>query len=236
MRGASVNNPLRGRPTAAGFTLVEVIVAVGIIALLLGILVPAVIMGRRAVEKSATQQFMNTIAMGLSVYTNDFDVPPPSDASGASGTMFGVGAGTLGGWNGGALMTQAATGASPDDGEKGMGFRVGGVDTGPKSGPYVEPGENDLIELGGRFYLADQWDQPIAYYRAQAGRTSLWPDGRFVKTHNNTIAGDSPSLDAHPETDETALRSAGYVLYSLGRDGRNDTAAARDDDLITLEP
>jgi len=218
------------------FTLVELLVVVAIIALLIGILVPAVLIGQRTVEQGAAEQFMNGIALGLSVYKNDFDRLPPSDASGASGTMFGMSSGSLSGWDGGALMTQAVAGAEAGDGVKGLGFRAGGATDGPKSGPYVEPGENDLARISGRYYLVDQWDQPIAYYRARGGQSSLWPSGRFVQADNAGIAGTNPSLDNHPETDETALRASGFVLYSPGRDGKNDSNEARGDDIVILEP
>lgn len=208
-----------------GFTMVEMLIVVVIIGLLIAITVPAIHLARKAIETGATEQLMASLTIAMEAYKQDHRGFPPSDAD-ASSDMFGLSG--LSGWPGAALMTQAVTGASASDGKKGLGFRVGGASTGPVSGPYMDPGEDELKEIGGRFYFVDQWDQPILYYRAEGGQFQ-WDD-------NPGLGVTEPDLDNHPQADEAALNAAGYVLYSLGKDRGNATEDEQHDDVIVLEP
>src|SRR4051812_46089948 len=64
----------------AGFTLVEMLVVIGIIVLLVGILLPTIMSARRNAEKNAVRMELHTIALALDAYRADFgDYPrPPS--------------------------------------------------------------------------------------------------------------------------------------------------------------
>jgi prepilin-type processing-associated H-X9-DG protein/prepilin-type N-terminal cleavage/methylation domain-containing protein len=56
------------RPTASGFTLVELLVVIGIIALLIGILVPVLNKARQASKAIACQSNLKTIGQGIHLY------------------------------------------------------------------------------------------------------------------------------------------------------------------------
>ena len=61
-----------------GFTLVELLVVVSIIAVLVGIIVPAINMARMQAKKGALKSTLNAISTGLDVFRNDFGNYPDS--------------------------------------------------------------------------------------------------------------------------------------------------------------
>src|SRR3954463_10837693 len=66
----------------AGFTLVEMLVVIGIIVLLVGILLPTIMSARRNAEKNAVRMELHTIALALDAYKADFgDYPRPPGAT-----------------------------------------------------------------------------------------------------------------------------------------------------------
>lgn len=69
-----------------GFTLMEVMVVIGIIALLVGILIPAVQMAKNAAKTGETKSSINMISGGAAMFANDFDgqYPPSSDHDGSN--------------------------------------------------------------------------------------------------------------------------------------------------------
>src|SRR2546423_15399800 len=60
------------------FTLVEMLVVIGIIVLLVGILLPTVMSVRRSAEKTAVRMELQTIGLALDAYKNDFGDYPRS--------------------------------------------------------------------------------------------------------------------------------------------------------------
>jgi prepilin-type N-terminal cleavage/methylation domain-containing protein len=60
-----------------GFTLVELMVAIGIIALLAGILVPVVVHARKAAASARSHRDLETIRVALDSYKNDWGMYPP---------------------------------------------------------------------------------------------------------------------------------------------------------------
>lgn len=76
----TLRRPSNPRP---GFTLVELLVVITIIALLIGILVPALRRARNAARDVACRANQRSIGVGVSVYTTDFDgVFPYTDNAG----------------------------------------------------------------------------------------------------------------------------------------------------------
>ena len=56
------------------FTLVELLVVIGIIAMLIGVLLPALARARRAANKSVCLSNQRQLAMCLLLYANEFDI------------------------------------------------------------------------------------------------------------------------------------------------------------------
>jgi prepilin-type N-terminal cleavage/methylation domain-containing protein len=67
----------RSRPS--GFTLIEIMIAIAIIAILAGLLLPTINRARAKARESAAKQAMSAIAMALDKYRDDFGRYPPHD-------------------------------------------------------------------------------------------------------------------------------------------------------------
>ena len=70
----------RGLHRRAGFTLIELLTVVGIIALLIGILVPSLARARDLAKKTKTAAELSAIEKSLEVFQNDYKFYPESDS------------------------------------------------------------------------------------------------------------------------------------------------------------
>lgn len=66
-----------GRRSRRGFSLIQLLVALGILATLAGILLAAMAVARRAAVRGADTQIMGTIKSGLEAFSASFDIAPP---------------------------------------------------------------------------------------------------------------------------------------------------------------
>lgn len=64
------------RSVAAAFTLVELLVVIGIVAILMGILIPVIARARVSAQEAATQNFLNGLAGAVQRYHDDFRAYP----------------------------------------------------------------------------------------------------------------------------------------------------------------
>ncbi len=71
---------------ARGFTMMELLIVVTIIAILAAILLPIVSSFRRSAKIAAAKQAMNAVTMALDKYREDFDSYPPDNAPSSNGS------------------------------------------------------------------------------------------------------------------------------------------------------
>jgi len=67
-----------------GFTIVELLTALAIIAILVGLLIPAMSMVRRIAKETAQKHQLTTIDMALMAFKNDYGDYPPSNMDAAN--------------------------------------------------------------------------------------------------------------------------------------------------------
>src|SRR5579862_2745926 len=112
-----------------GFTLVEMLIVIGVIVLMAALLLPAIGRARRTAARTALSADMQTIAAGIDAYRLDFkDIPRPDRNCPPP-------------FQGSEILCWAliAPGNAAFDGADGFGFRKRGIE-GQVYGPYVTPG------------------------------------------------------------------------------------------------
>jgi prepilin-type N-terminal cleavage/methylation domain-containing protein len=161
-----------------GFTLIEMLVVVAIIAILAAFLLPTLAAVRQKAKIKATRTLIDGIAAGMERYFIDFDEYPPS--SDAATTPPGVPA------EDGAIYKYLC-GA---DG-KGLIKKVGTVET--HIDPYVNiPVENVRKGSGGIMYVVDAWGNHVifrncrVYYENQRAGNPNYKPVPSNDSHNPT--------------------------------------------------
>ena len=211
-----------------GFTLIELLVVIGIIALLIGLLLPTLSRARANARAARAMADLQAIATALEAYKADLgDYPPSNGANGITG-------GELLAW---ALVgprpMHSPTGAVNDattfdhDGADGPGFRVGF--RGSVYGPYLDA-EKFLLPTGGSYFLKDGYGQPILYFRRLANPGDNTKPGTFYTVADNggvSAANTQPlnrpvAANAQARFNAIALRektTGPFLLWSAGPDG-----------------
>lgn len=223
-----------------GFTLVELLVIVGIIALLTGILLPSLNKFRLAAAKAKTQSAINLIDGACRYYSNDFDdkYPPSQDA-------------TYSNWYGGQLLVLFLTGYGPDptdngepganlatdDGVEGYGFRL--AKRGDVYGPYngseqlqtkkvKDRTNNENVKRPVFVDTFGDSGNPILYYR--------WTGPNYDSSHNT---GGPPTDTALNDYAKNAAVPAAYyrtdfILISSGNNEQWENPCGIDNDGVTV--
>lgn len=196
----------------AGFTLVELLVVIGVIALLAALSIPAISAVRRRSQTRETQAFLERVKLALASYENEFGDYPPSSIR-RSGFPRGNGQ------NDGVellvrcLSTSAKTGPFMQFDDKELGNTDGDrlpSDACPARSTFKV---RDLLEL------LDSWQNPIVYlHNAEydAGGNALLTPGGLTPVP----AGKSAETGQY-------LGLTTYQLWSAGP----DQAAGTDDDI-----
>lgn len=117
-----------------GFTLVELLTVIAIIALLAGLIFPAVISVQDKAKRSKAKSMIQSLSVALKMYQNDFGVYPTDTDVGAT--------------SGAAALNIAL-------GQRHIGTSAGNV------GPYMEFKTKDLNGSG---EVIDPWGTPYYYY------------------------------------------------------------------------
>jgi prepilin-type N-terminal cleavage/methylation domain-containing protein len=192
----------------AGFTLVEMLVVIGIIVLLVGILLPTIMSARRNAEKNAVRMELHTIALALDAYKADFgDYPRPPN--GASRKYRLLAWALMGPYDGGPVggvtdpLSTPTANAPLVDGADGPGFRTSWDNVAKKGskvwGPYLAPEKFRVatqavnldfpttpVDL--RWDILDRYGSPIEYF----------PRWRNYQTGMNLFGTSVPAPPATP--------------------------------------
>jgi len=198
---------------------VELLVVVAILALLVGILLPAINAAYLDTQVATSQANINMITAAIDMYRNDFNGDaPPSTPSGDLPT----------GWEGAELLCLLLTGYGPDDntlgeplegtddlseddGKAGFGFRTNR--RGKVYGPYNGTENLDIGESVGNNekVFVDAFDNPILYYEYRGGYVASDNAGVY-KTVGNGGPGDLGQTYLNNADD---IRKD-FILVSLG--------------------
>ena len=146
------------RRRRGGFTLVELLVVIGIIVLIASIATPMVVSARRNANRVRVQSDLNAIATALDAYKNDFkDYPRPTinPADPNTARVPVLAWALLGPW------PAAAASGGFGDGADGFGFRT--VTGGKVHGPYLSPEKFPVDNKDQPLYLLDHFGSKIEY-------------------------------------------------------------------------
>jgi prepilin-type N-terminal cleavage/methylation domain-containing protein len=239
---------LQSETPRRGFTLVEMLAVIGVIVLLVGILVPAVMSARRAADKNAARMELQTIAMALEAYRVDFgDYPHPTAERRERVLAWAL----IGPYdeNSIGLVDPYPTGKPPlIDGANGPGFRT--VKGGKVWGPYLPPDKFRLVSNDDTFTNSLRWDimdrygAPIEYYprwHAYKSGQGMHLFGLYQNANpldKNTANANNSVYDyrqqwADPPTVSTSLNprypAVNYLRKALGDDNLNDVIDAKEE-------
>ncbi|MDB5332186.1 MAG: hypothetical protein JWP03_3337 [Phycisphaerales bacterium] len=218
--------PTKARRLRRGFTLVEMLVVIGIILLLIGIALPMINRTYKNAVRTRMAADLQVISMGLEAYKGDHrDYPrllpdPAIDKSQARGAE---------------LLCWALVGPGnattdtngPHDGADGLGFRVRGT-SGQVYGPYIATGRFKISVIGlatapGTTLptINDRYNHPILYFPAGVGAD---PQAAFV---TNGTTGARPMYN-QSDNSIVPLEAMQHFLGDLSHDGKiglNESAA-----------
>ena len=125
-------------PRRAGFTMIELLVVIGVIALLFAITFPVYTSIRRSQRNKRTQQVVDTLAAAAAAYANDYGMYPPAEYGSETAN-----------WGNRSLVTL-------------LNARGG------RSWPYLPSAfYNERQEIDGPLLL-DEWDRPFIYFDSSA--------------------------------------------------------------------
>jgi prepilin-type N-terminal cleavage/methylation domain-containing protein len=191
-----------------GFTLIEILVVIGILVALIGLLIPAVFHAYKVAGKTRTAADLALIGTALEAYKqdNNGDYPRFDDDNTAGGLNMQPNRGAI-------LLCRAllGPGGTAVDGADGLGFRPRAINnngtmvyTGKVYGPYIQSDKFQLSQdtvndpQQQTTMLLDHEGNPILYFPATPGHPNIQSANGFVYTVNPPGNPGSPGYAAPP--------------------------------------
>ena len=81
LKGRTMKTRTKKQPKGPAFTIVELLTVMAVIAMLIGLLVPALNLVRRHAKDTQQRAQFNAINAGLEIFKNDYSDYPESDAN-----------------------------------------------------------------------------------------------------------------------------------------------------------
>lgn len=238
-RTARINDPINRRSRRSGFTLIQLLVVIGILVVLMGLLLPAVLKAYRTGVRTRMQADLHLIEMGLEAYKQDCgDYPrlidPPPNPTTPTTAM-------PPNWldsqqdRGARLLCRAMLGPAPgpdpanpgvprngEDGADGPGFRARRLtNSGKVYGPYLQA---DKFVLGGTDKLLftdavilDSNRAPILYCPAAPGLRASNPTVLYVQFVNPAVVNPQAAIKpVYNAFDNANYLPVGEMQYIMG--------------------
>ena len=177
---------LSRQPTRGGFTLIEVLVVVGLLAVLASLTVPAILKAIKNGKRSRAQADMQTILTAMEAYHQDFQDYPRFTATGTGYVA------TAGNWDarkdrGAILLCRALIGPADDyiDGATGLGFRTRvGIDSG---GNRVYQGRTYSYLPPDKFHVSPRLSKPLGVPTTVTTPPSVDASAKMLDVNGNPI-------------------------------------------------
>ena len=201
---------MKSKSKLPGFTLIEVLVVVAIIALLLTLFVPSLRQFQNQISRGRSQAIINLIDGACKMYYQDFKAYPDSTPINYGATK----------WYGRHRLVQALTGYLPrnEDGQDGYGFRTQDNSSSRWNtvvyGPYNGAEKLQVKHLPADtdpYVFLDTFGNQIFYYRYDETAKKYQPG-------DNSDAAKAPSLGSYETNKESQLFQTTFLLMSAGAD------------------
>ncbi len=241
------------RNHSRGFTLLELLMVIGILALLVGLLFPVVTRVQRSAKIAATQQLISTLGNAIQQYQQEFGALPGPRQQGAALTFPGVGGNVTtseelllslrGGvkWDGAVLAYDPAEigrgpfSLNPANRKRYRDFLSTTVETSDINATTAQYGGDSIVP---EFVDTFGEGKPILYLRANKGATGIagvdpqWNISELgvydfpINDAGFADLGDFADADAYfrnPSMPEQTRQKDSFILISAGPDGKYGT-------------
>ncbi|MDP6381518.1 MAG: prepilin-type N-terminal cleavage/methylation domain-containing protein [Phycisphaerae bacterium] len=203
------------RCTAArrGFTLVELLITIGIILVLIGLILPVIAASMKIIREVKTGSIISYIGIGLETFKQDFKFYPPSSPGSSFNEAWGLGSGAE------ALRFYLMGGSDegwphdnqwPDQSAAGIGA--------PRKGPYADP----KLAADAETYFYDGFEPPILILYWSANPTERNASDVYVMADNpdygNLRYDFYHMLCGNKSGGAPPVNSDTYILLSAGID------------------
>ena len=181
------------------FTLIELLVVMGIIAVLIGLIVPSAARAIHHAQRTRTASDLQMIAAALTAYHQDFKAYPQVNRDGEGPLVLSK---ALIGPEPATLPPLAAGDPPRGDGQDGPGFRTrkasaNGTQQGKVYGPYLNPDHFRTAPEPG-YEILDMFGQPILYFPTTRGPFTPAQPAKYIDNWHHPLPSESPNTAPRP--------------------------------------